>query len=194
MSIPRNILSRASTENLTSLAGILLLREIASVICSIRSGGLLLSQRFLKDAHDVALFHDQVVDAVELDLRSRPFAKQHAVANLQVNRGQLAGFVAATRADGDDLALRGLLLGGVGDEDAAGRFRFGINTLDNDTIVQWAEFHWYAPKVSCSAEVFQLGLCNLDAIIPFVGWVILLTHSLPLEKRPGGDFERTSQI
>jgi hypothetical protein len=32
MSIPRNILSRASTENLTSLADILLLREIVSVM------------------------------------------------------------------------------------------------------------------------------------------------------------------
>ena len=47
----------------------------------------------------------------------------------------LPALVAAARADGDDLALRGLLLGGVGDDDAAGGLRFGINTLDNNTIV-----------------------------------------------------------
>ena len=47
----------------------------------------------------------------------------------------LPALVAAARTDGDDLALRGLLLGGVGDDDAAGGLRFGINTLDNNTIV-----------------------------------------------------------
>ena len=36
---------------------------------------------------------------------------------------------------GNDLALRGLLLGGVGDDDATGGLPFGINTLDNNTIV-----------------------------------------------------------
>src|SRR5438874_155805 len=140
MSIPRNIRSRASTENLTSLADILLLREFLFSGWE-WSGGLLLGHRFLKHAHDVALLHDQVIDAVELDLGARPFAKQHAVANLQVDRDQLAALVAAARADGNDLALRGLLLGGVGDDDPTGGLRLGINTLDNNTIVQWAEFH-----------------------------------------------------
>jgi hypothetical protein len=45
-----------------------------------------------------------------------------------------------TRADGDNLALRGLLLGAVGDN-AAGELRFGINLLHNNTIVSWEEFH-----------------------------------------------------
>jgi hypothetical protein len=54
--------------------------------------------------------------------------KQHAVANLQVDRDQLAALVAAARADGNNLALRGLLLGGVGDDDSTGRLRVGINT------------------------------------------------------------------
>src|SRR5271163_4828848 len=140
MSIPRNILSRASTENLTSLADILLLRKFCSDDGN-ALGGLLLGHRFLENAHDVALLHDQEIDAVELDLGTRPLAEQHAVANLQVDRNELAGFVTATRADGNDLALRGLLLGGVGDDDATGGFRFGINTLDNNAIVQRAEFH-----------------------------------------------------
>ena len=48
---------------------------------------------------------------------------------------ELAGFVAATRADGDDFTLRRLLLGGVGNDDATGGLRFGINTLDNNTVV-----------------------------------------------------------
>ena len=46
---------------------------------------------------------------------------------------------------GNNLALRRLLLGAVGDEDAASGLGIGINTLDNNTIVEWAEFHKCAP-------------------------------------------------
>ena len=61
-------------------------------------------------AHDVRLLHDQEFLAVELDLGARPFAEQHAVADLEIDRDQLAGFVPAARSDRRDFALRGLLL------------------------------------------------------------------------------------
>src|ERR1700753_1052944 len=61
ISTPRNILSRASVENLTSLAAI-----FAYSLSS-------------DNAHDVGLFHDDQVLTLELDLGARPFAKQHAV-------------------------------------------------------------------------------------------------------------------
>ncbi|MEY2526939.1 MAG: hypothetical protein QOE73_1710, partial [Verrucomicrobiota bacterium] len=38
---------------------------------------------------------------------------QHAVADLEVDRDQLAGFVTAARTDGGDFALRGFFLGAV---------------------------------------------------------------------------------
>ena len=81
------------------------------------------------------LLHDQEILAVDLDLGAGPFAEQHAIACLEVDRNELAGFVATTRTDGDNLALRRLLLGAVGDEDAASGLGIGINTLDNNTIV-----------------------------------------------------------
>ena len=56
-----------------------------------------------------------------LDLAARPLAEQHTVADLDVEGIDLAGFVAGTRADGDDLALLGLLLGGIGDDDPTRR-------------------------------------------------------------------------
>src|SRR5262249_26284456 len=73
MSTPRSILSRASVENLTSLA---------AIVSSLRldcwaSGGLLARDLVGQHAHDVALFHDQVVDTVDLDLGARPLAEQH---------------------------------------------------------------------------------------------------------------------
>src|SRR3974390_865330 len=100
VSTPRNMRSRASTENLTSLAAI-----FQSSVSGIPLGGFFLGDGLFDHAHDVALFHDQVLDAVELDLGARPLSEQHAITDLHVDRDQLAALVAATRADGDDLAL-----------------------------------------------------------------------------------------
>src|SRR6266436_5605157 len=108
------------------------------------SGGLLLGDALFDDAHDVALLHDQELFAVDLDLGARPFAEQHPVANLDVDGDELAGLVAAAGANRDDLALGGLFLGGVGNDDAAGGLLFGIDALDDDAIVKWTEFHGFA--------------------------------------------------
>src|SRR5262250_2443148 len=97
MSTPRSILSRASTENLTSLAAILLLRSIRSGHL-IGSGGLLLRRGFLEHAHDVGLLHDQELLAIDLDLGAGPLAEQHAVAGLEIDRNELASLIAAARA------------------------------------------------------------------------------------------------
>src|ERR1700693_2965326 len=94
-----------------------------------------------ENAHDVALLHDQEFLTVELDLGARPFAEQHAVADLEVDRDQFAGFVAATWADGGDFALRGLFLGAVRNDDAASGLLFGVDTLDHNAVVKRTEFH-----------------------------------------------------
>src|SRR4051794_38613654 len=104
-------------------------------------GRLLLGSGDVEDAHDVAFLHDQQVDVVDLDLGAGPLAEQHAVADLQVDRDQLASFVAATRADGDDLALRGLFLGRVGNDDPASGLLFCVDALDHDAVVKRTEFH-----------------------------------------------------
>src|SRR5271154_7187407 len=103
--------------------------------------GLAPADLLVEHAHDVGLLHDQELLAVDLDLGARPFAEQHAVADLDVDRDQLAGLVAATRADADDFALGRLFLGGVGDDDAAGGLFLGIDALDDDAIVKRAKFH-----------------------------------------------------
>src|SRR5512146_761725 len=64
-------------------------------------------------AHDVALLHDQELFAVELDLGARPLAEQHAIADLEVDRDQLAAFITAAGSDGGDFTLRGFFLGAV---------------------------------------------------------------------------------
>src|SRR5260221_6692169 len=128
ISTPRNMRSRASPENFTSLAAI----SVTPLnVCAERSG---------QHAHDVALLHDQEVLAVELDLGARPLAEQHAVADLEVDRDQLAGFVTAARTHRGDFALRGLFLGGVRNDDAALGLFFGFDSLDHDTVMQRTKF------------------------------------------------------
>src|ERR1700732_5223752 len=113
VSTPPSIRSRASVENLTSLAAI-------GIFSGTWSGD---------HAHDVGLFHDQQFVAVELHLGAGPLAEQNLVAGLDVDRDELAVFVATTGADSDDFALHWLLLGGVGNDDPAGGLVLGFNTL-----------------------------------------------------------------
>src|SRR5215467_4938661 len=105
------------------------------------SGGLLLGLGFLEDPHDVAFLHDEVLDAVDLDLGARPLAEKNAVANLHIKWNQLARLVAATGPYGDDFPLRGLFLCGVRDDDAACAFLLGIDALDDDAVVKRTKLH-----------------------------------------------------
>src|SRR6202140_4144784 len=140
MSTPRSILSRASTPNLTSLLAMMCSLKcwVIRRLCSLLLGG----RQIGENAHDVALLHDQEFLAVELDLGARPFAEQHAVADLEVARDQLPGFVAAGRADRRDFALRGLFLGAVGNDDPALGLFFGVDTFDHDTVMQRTKFRF----------------------------------------------------
>src|SRR6202047_254548 len=152
VSMPRSILSRASTENFTSLAAMLATpsggfigssfvervfrRHLGMTMrCEKTLCGLLPGHGLDQHAHDIALLHDQEFGAVDLDLGARPFAEHNPVTRLDVDRDDPAGFGAPAGADGDDLALAGLFLGGIGDDDAASGLVLGFDALDDNTIV-----------------------------------------------------------
>src|SRR5579871_791124 len=144
MSTPWNILSRASAENFTILAAMLIAfldmrgpgyltggllrnkcqRQENSSPCAVPSASCRGSG---EHAHDVGFLHNQELLAVELHFRAGPLTEQHLVTYLDVDRDQLAGVVAATRAGRDDLALLRLFLCGVRDDDAAGRLLLGLD-------------------------------------------------------------------
>src|ERR1019366_3557652 len=113
ISTPRRMRSRASVEKRTSLAAIVfkLQRRSREVKRKRGSSG--------DDAEDVAFLHDEEVFAVDLDFRARPFSEQNIVADLDVQRNQLAAFVTGTGADCNDFAFLGFFLGAVGNDDAA---------------------------------------------------------------------------
>ena len=82
--------------------------------------GLLLDSRLVDDSHDVGFLHDKELLAIDLHLSTRPFAKQNALADFDVDGNELAGLIAAAWPNGNDLALRGLFLSGIWNNDAAG--------------------------------------------------------------------------
>src|SRR6476659_11016650 len=71
------------------------------------------------NAQNIAFLHDDQVFTVDLHLGARPFAEQDLVAGLDVQRRHLAVIVARAGADGDNLALLRLFLGGIGNDDPA---------------------------------------------------------------------------
>src|SRR5712672_3011283 len=105
VSMPRSMLSRASTENLTCFAVIVmsfqpLIPVLRDSRCAAysgrdvrRSGGLPFGHGLIEHAHDVALLHDQEFNAFNLDLGARPFAEQHVVADVEVDGDEFPGLV-----------------------------------------------------------------------------------------------------
>src|SRR5713226_6153261 len=91
------------------------------------------------DSEDLLFADDHVLDIVDLDLGADVLADEDTVARLDVKRNPLPVVVETARSDGDDLPLEGLLLGRVGDDDAALRLLLGLDSLDQDTVVEW--FH-----------------------------------------------------
>jgi hypothetical protein len=69
-----------------------------------KSGRLLLGLSLYQHSHNVALLHYEVLDTIDFDLGARPFAEQDAVADLDVDRDELAALVAAPRSNGGYLA------------------------------------------------------------------------------------------
>src|SRR5262252_778002 len=90
---------------------------------------------------NVDFLHDEVLDAIDLDLGPRPLAEQNAVTDLHIERNQLARLIAATGPDSDDFSLRGFFPCAVRDDDAAGALLFSVDALDDDAVVKRTKLH-----------------------------------------------------
>src|SRR2546426_11852388 len=72
-----------------------------------------------------------------------------------VDRNELAGLVAAAGANLDHFALGGLFLGGIGNDDAAGGLLFGIDALDDNTVVKRTKLHDVLLKLLTEFEILR---------------------------------------
>src|SRR4029079_11940167 len=143
ISTPRSMRSRASPPNFTSLAAMKWLLSLLDFkIGSMgASGGCLSGGLSFDHTHDVGFLHNQVFDTVDLDFVARPLAEQDRLADLHVDGNELAALVAAARTDRDNLALHGLLLSGVGDDNAALGLGIFFNATHHYAVMQWTKLH-----------------------------------------------------
>src|SRR3990172_5599506 len=105
----------------------------------------------LADAEDVVLADDEVLLALELDLGARVLVEEYPVALLDLERLELAVLEHLALADGDDLALGGLLLGGVGDDDASLGLLLLLDALDEDAVLERSDLHAALPSGGAAA-------------------------------------------
>ena len=92
----------------------------------------------LDHAEDVVLANDQVLSAFDVDLSTRVLGEEDFVALLHVEGLELAVVADLALAYGDDLALLGLFLGRVRDDDPAGCRFFFVESLHDEAILQGA--------------------------------------------------------
>src|SRR5580698_3505118 len=113
---------------------------------------------------DVVLGKDHVLDAVELHFVARVLADEDLVARLDLERADLAVLLHLAAAHRDDFGLDGLLLRGVGDDDASLGLFFLLEALDDDSVSERTDLHgvrsspaglsvvlWHSTDVSASA-------------------------------------------
>src|SRR5215213_4630982 len=94
---------------------------------------------FADDREDVLLADDEELIVVELELGPRVLPVEDLHPDLDVHRRPLAFGVEGAWPDGEDLALLGLLLGGVREDDAALGHLLAGRRLDDDAIAEWLE-------------------------------------------------------
>src|SRR5919106_4882705 len=133
---------------------------VSRISSATRPASAELSMSSADDAEQVLFLEDHVLDAAELDLGARPLAVDHLVADLDVERLQAAVLQPLALADSHDLALHGLLLGGVGNDDSGLGLGLGGHGLQQQPIVQGLEFHglsfiWIGPLIGIRAARCQ---------------------------------------
>src|SRR5512140_91989 len=143
-STPTLILPRASSLNLRTFAIVSFLLGLFA-----RMGGCGLLGN---DRQDVVFAQDQVLHAVDLDVRAGIFPEQDAVARLHLGSHPGAVIRHLAGAHGDDQALLRLLLGRVGDDDPALRLGFLFHPLDQNPVLQRLDLH------AVSSFTFESGL------------------------------------
>jgi hypothetical protein len=100
---------------------------------------------FLYDRKDVVLAQNDVFFAVEFDFGPQVLADEHYVAHHDRGRLQPAILEELAASDGDNARFEWLLLGGIGDEEAAGGLAFVSESFRQYAIMKWTDIHETPP-------------------------------------------------
>src|ERR1700683_2645071 len=99
----------------------------------------------LDAGEDVGLAQHEQILPLDLDLGPAVLAVKDLVALLHVQRDALAVLVQLAVADGEDLALLRLLLGGIGQDEATCSGQLLLDRSHDQTIAQGLELHVEKP-------------------------------------------------
>src|SRR5216683_2772372 len=136
MLTPRSRAARPSSLNMTCFGILVLLLDRARELTGPRGPvGLAVRARLLDDREHVLFLHDQVLLLVDLHLGARVLAEEDLVAGLHVQGDLLAVLVHLPVAHRDDLALLGLLLRGIRNDNAALLDFLLLLALDEDAVM-----------------------------------------------------------
>ena len=87
---------------------------------------------------------------------------KHTVAFLEIDRDELAAFVAATWTNGDHLSFSRLLFGRVRNDDSACGFTLDVDARNHDAVVKRPKFDIGSPK-GLSLLMFRIERGGLQA-------------------------------
>src|SRR5260370_12662366 len=138
--VPFRIVSRASCEKRTILAGMALCASSGHRKFFVGFNAPICRSAF-EHAEDIVLAQDQMLFVLELDLAACILAKENPVAGFYVGRHQFTDLGHLALADRDNLALLRLFLGRIGDDDAALGLVLFLDALHQYAITQWPDFH-----------------------------------------------------
>src|SRR5262245_20054526 len=93
------------------------------------------------DSEHVACGEDQILLTVVLDLSAAVLGVYDDVTDAHIHRDAGAGVIDPTRAHGQYLALLGLLLGGIRDDDAGRGRRLSLIGLYDDLVFERLDVH-----------------------------------------------------
>src|SRR6185503_17966300 len=142
MLIPRSRAARPSSLNRTCFGMLTLpLDRLIGLTGSLGPVGLAGRGGLLDDGEDVLFLHDQVLLVVQLHFGAGILAEQDAVVGFHVQRDLLSLLRHSPIAHRDDLALLGLFLGGVRDDDPALLAFLFFFTLDENPVMQGTDLH-----------------------------------------------------
>ena len=121
----------------------------------------------LDDGEHVACGQQEVLLAVVLHLGAAVLAVDHDVADLDVERDALlAILVEATGTDGQDLALLGLLLGRVRDNEAGSSGLLGVEGLDQNAVLERLDGDRHGYILRCCRWAAPDGRRSVDLAVP----------------------------
>src|SRR5216683_2323251 len=138
--IPFRILSRASCEKRTILAGIALCLSSGHRKFFVGFNAPICRSAF-EHAEDIVLAQDQMLFVLELDLAACILAEKNPVAGFHVGRHQFASLGHLPLTNRYNLPLLRLFFGAIGNDDTAFGLVFFLDALHQDAIAQWPDFH-----------------------------------------------------